>query len=138
MRGGEKDRAGQGGATPEAGESPAENPGLARANRRATDDDSIVASTVLPGDSGPEGAEADEPPEVTEVGGRVTRRAAADIGAGAVLADRYQIEATLGEGGSGTVYRAWDRILGGGGGGEDSARAPGAGAKLDHGAWPAR
>jgi eukaryotic-like serine/threonine-protein kinase len=34
------------------------------------------------------------------------------IAAGMVLADRYQIEAPLGEGGSGTVYRAWDRILG--------------------------
>lgn len=71
----------------------------------------MVPSTVLPADSGPEGADGDEPPEVTEVGGRVTRRAAPDIAAGAVLADRYQIEATLGEGGSGTVYRAWDRIL---------------------------
>jgi eukaryotic-like serine/threonine-protein kinase len=31
---------------------------------------------------------------------------------GAVLASRYQIEATIGEGGSGQVFRAWDRVLG--------------------------
>ena len=29
-----------------------------------------------------------------------------------MLADRYQIEATLGQGGSGTVHRAWDSVLG--------------------------
>jgi hypothetical protein len=32
--------------------------------------------------------------------------------AGAVLASRYQIEATIGDGGSGEVFRAWDRVLG--------------------------
>lgn len=31
---------------------------------------------------------------------------------GALLASRYQIEATIGEGGSGQVFRAWDRVLG--------------------------
>jgi eukaryotic-like serine/threonine-protein kinase len=34
------------------------------------------------------------------------------IQAGVVLDARYQIEAVLGEGGSGTVFRAWDRVLG--------------------------
>ncbi|HET6150322.1 MAG TPA: serine/threonine-protein kinase [Polyangia bacterium] len=34
------------------------------------------------------------------------------IQAGVVLDSRYQVEAVLGEGGSGTVYRAWDRVLG--------------------------
>jgi serine/threonine protein kinase len=34
------------------------------------------------------------------------------IEVGAVLAERYQIEAALGQGGSGTVFRAWDRVLG--------------------------
>jgi serine/threonine protein kinase len=32
--------------------------------------------------------------------------------AGSVLASRYQIEASIGEGGSGQVFRAWDRVLG--------------------------
>ena len=32
--------------------------------------------------------------------------------AGALLASRYQIEASIGEGGSGQVFRAWDRVLG--------------------------
>jgi len=34
------------------------------------------------------------------------------LGPGALLASRYQIEATIGEGGSGQVFRAWDRVLG--------------------------
>jgi serine/threonine-protein kinase len=34
------------------------------------------------------------------------------LGAGALLAARYQIEATIGDGGSGQVFRAWDRVLG--------------------------
>src|SRR5204863_1060679 len=31
---------------------------------------------------------------------------------GDLLAGRYQIEARIGEGGSGQVFRAWDRVLG--------------------------
>jgi serine/threonine protein kinase len=31
---------------------------------------------------------------------------------GAVIANRYQIEAVMGQGGSGVVFRAWDRVLG--------------------------
>jgi serine/threonine protein kinase len=48
----------------------------------------------------------------TDVAGGVVLRAAIAVSAGTVLGDRYQIEAALGEGGSGTVYRAWDRMLG--------------------------
>ncbi|MES1205124.1 MAG: serine/threonine-protein kinase, partial [Pseudomonadota bacterium] len=50
--------------------------------------------------------------ERTAVTGAVKLRDVAPISSGVVLADRYQIEVALGEGGSGTVYRAWDRILG--------------------------
>jgi len=32
--------------------------------------------------------------------------------AGEVLDSRYQVEAAIGEGGSGTVFRAWDRVIG--------------------------
>ncbi len=37
---------------------------------------------------------------------------ALSLEAGAVLDARYQIEAVIGEGGSGKVFRAWDRVLG--------------------------
>ncbi|MEO8212121.1 MAG: serine/threonine-protein kinase [Myxococcales bacterium] len=57
-------------------------------------------------------ADQEEDPEHTAVAGGVKLRQSAPVGAGTVLAQRYQIEAALGEGGSGTVYRAWDRILG--------------------------
>jgi tetratricopeptide (TPR) repeat protein len=50
--------------------------------------------------------------EHTAVTGAAMMRSAVPVLEGMVLADRYQIEAPLGEGGSGTVYRAWDRILG--------------------------
>jgi serine/threonine protein kinase len=44
--------------------------------------------------------------------GRTARREATGIKAGAVLDSRFQIEAAIGEGGSGQVFRAWDRVLG--------------------------
>ena len=44
--------------------------------------------------------------------GRSIQREATGIKAGAVLDSRFQIEATIGEGGSGQVFRAWDRVLG--------------------------
>jgi hypothetical protein len=44
--------------------------------------------------------------------GRSVRREATGIKAGALLDSRFQIEATIGEGGSGQVFRAWDRVLG--------------------------
>jgi len=50
--------------------------------------------------------------EETAVSAGARIREAEHIQPGFVLAQRYQIEAALGDGGSGTVYRAWDRILG--------------------------
>ncbi len=42
----------------------------------------------------------------------VERAEPLSLRAGEVLAARYQIEAPIGEGGSGQVFRAWDRVLG--------------------------
>src|SRR5580704_14603039 len=47
-----------------------------------------------------------------EIGSPVHHLQATGIKAGAVLEARYQIEAAIGEGGSGQVFRAWDRVLG--------------------------
>ncbi|HVV51631.1 MAG TPA: serine/threonine-protein kinase [Polyangia bacterium] len=46
-----------------------------------------------------------------ELGGTVQLQATG-IKAGSVLGSRFQIEAAIGEGGSGQVFRAWDRVLG--------------------------
>ena len=52
--------------------------------------------------------------EHTVTTGAVQRRDTplVSLDAGAVLDARYQIEAVIGEGGSGKVFRAWDRVLG--------------------------
>jgi tetratricopeptide (TPR) repeat protein len=53
-------------------------------------------------------------PEQTATTGSVRLKAggATALAAGAILDSRYQVEAVIGEGGSGTVFRAWDRVLG--------------------------
>lgn len=43
---------------------------------------------------------------------RAVSAQAVAVQAGSLLAARYQIEARIGEGGSGQVFRAWDRVLG--------------------------
>ena len=47
-----------------------------------------------------------------EIGSPIQHREATGIRAGDVLESRYQIDAAIGEGGSGQVFRAWDRMLG--------------------------
>ena len=60
------------------------------------------------------GIEPDAEDEHTVTTGVAQRRDAPvlSLDAGAVLDSRYQIEAVIGEGGSGKVFRAWDRVLG--------------------------
>ncbi|HXI60608.1 MAG TPA: serine/threonine-protein kinase [Polyangia bacterium] len=57
---------------------------------------------------------SDESPEKTISSGVGQLRATGVTGlaAGSVIDSRYQIEAPIGEGGSGSVFRAWDRALG--------------------------
>jgi len=84
----------------------------AAASKRA--DPASPASDAGADDSGGEDdlPDLDEPVEVTEVAGTARRSQTATLVAGDLLAQRYQIEQQLGEGGSGTVFRAWDRALG--------------------------
>jgi len=58
----------------------------------------------------PDNLDAVEP--TVEIGSPVRHLQATGIKAGAVLEARYQIEAAIGQGGSGQVFRAWDRVLG--------------------------
>ena len=60
-------------------------------------------------------AGSDQNPESTVTTGAAQLRATTAttvLAAGAVIDGRYQIEAAIGEGGSGSVFRAWDRALG--------------------------
>jgi serine/threonine-protein kinase len=47
-----------------------------------------------------------------EIGRPAEQPEAIGLKAGALLESRYQIEAAIGQGGSGQVFRAWDRVLG--------------------------
>jgi tetratricopeptide (TPR) repeat protein len=73
-----------------------------------TDDPSQSRPPVSPG------TDSDSDDEHTVTTGVAQRKDAPvlSLDAGAVLDARYQIEAVIGEGGSGKVFRAWDRVLG--------------------------
>jgi serine/threonine protein kinase len=58
----------------------------------------------------PDSLDAVDP--TVEIGSPVQHLQATGLRAGAVLESRYQIEAAIGQGGSGQVFRAWDRVLG--------------------------
>lgn len=70
--------------------------------------DAAAADDDAEGDQ-PGGDEDDD--DRTAAAGSARRRLIQSLVPGSLLANRYQIEAPLGEGGSGTVYRAWDRML---------------------------
>ena len=75
-------------------------------------DDPSQSRPVSPAESpGPEPDSEDEHTVTTGVAQRKDAPVLA-LAAGAVLDARYQIEAVIGEGGSGKVFRAWDRVLG--------------------------
>lgn len=79
----------------------------------STDDVSQQFSTpssTNPANDPSDGARDDG--ESTAVTGAARLRTPTAVVSGTLLAQRYQIERQLGEGGSGTVYRAWDRMLG--------------------------
>ena len=75
-------------------------------------DDPFQSRPVSPAES--PGADSDADDEHTVTTGVAQRKDVPPLSldAGTVLDARYQIEAVIGEGGSGKVFRAWDRVLG--------------------------
>jgi tetratricopeptide (TPR) repeat protein len=73
-----------------------------------------VQSRPSQGHASAPGSDEDSPVErtITTGGARLKDESPLTLEPGALLDSRYQVEAVIGEGGSGTVFRAWDRVLG--------------------------
>ena len=69
----------------------------------------VVGASPLPG--APGSPATGQPAPFTELGATPTVGALPDVPNGTQLADRYRVEAKLGVGGHGTVYRAFDTLL---------------------------